>query len=70
MAFGVPHDAMLEFSATSAGWSAATPRVDVAYRCFVFSGNAAQELAKMKQREVVCQLGASPALREIYEGSG
>ncbi len=68
--FGLPQDAMLEFSATSAGWSAATPRDDVAYRCFVFSGNAVQELVEMKEHEVVCQLGASRALREMYEGSG
>ena len=65
--FRVPEDAMLEFSATSAGWSAATPPDDVAYRCFVFSGNAAQELAEMKEHGVVCQLGASRALREMYE---
>ena len=68
--FGLPQDAMLEFSATSAGWSAATPRDDVAYRCFVFSGNAPQELPEMKEHEVVCEYGASPVLREMYEGSG
>ena len=69
-AFGVPQDAMLEFSATSNGWSATTPRDDVAYRCFVYSGNATPELAEMNEREVVCQhegARASRALREMYE---
>ncbi len=68
--FGVPEDAMLEFSATSTGWSATTPRDDVDYRCFVFSGNATPELAEMKEHEVVCQTEnakASRALRERYE---
>jgi hypothetical protein len=72
-AFGVPQDAMLEFSATSNGWSATTPRDDVAYRCFVYSGNATPELAEMKEREVVCQTEnakANRALREMYGGSG
>ena len=71
--FGVPRDAMLEFSATSTGWSAATPRDGVAYRCFVFSGDAPQELDGAEQHEVVCQpdaAKANPALREMYEGSG
>ncbi len=71
--FGVPLDAMLEFSATSTGWSATTPRDDVDYRCFVYSGEAPQELAGMKEHEVVCQserAKASRALREMYEGSG
>ena len=67
VAFGVPHDAMLEFSATSEGWSAVTARDDVAYRCFVYSGNATQQLTDMKEHEVVCEPGASPVLREIYE---
>ena len=70
VAFGVPQDAMLEFSATSSGWSATTPRDDAAYRCFVDPGNAAPELAGMKQHEVVCQpetARASHALREMYE---
>ena len=73
VAFGVPQDAMLEFSGTSTGWSATTPRDDVAYRCFVYSGNATPELAEMKEHEVVCQTEnakASRALREMYEGSG
>ena len=70
VAFGVPHDTMLEFSATSAGWSAATPQVDAAYRCFVFSGDAAEGLARVKQPEVVCRDGVSPALREMYEAAG
>ena len=73
VAFGVPRDAMLEFSATSTGWSAATPRDGVAYRCFVFSGDAPQELDGAEQHEVVCQpdaAKANPALREMYEGSG
>ncbi len=68
--FGVPQDAMLEFSATSTGWSATTPRDDVAYRCFVHSGSATPELAEMKEHEVVCQTEnakASRALRETYE---
>ncbi len=68
--FGVPQDAMLEFSATSTGWSATTPRDDVDYRCFVYSGEAPQELAGMKEHEVVCQserVKASRALREMYE---
>ncbi len=68
--FGVARDAMLEFSATSTGWSATTPRDDVDYRCFVFSGNATPELAEMKEHEVVCQTEnakASRALRERYE---
>ncbi len=65
--FGVPRDAMLEFSATSEGWSAVTARDDVAYRCFVYSGNATQQLTDMKEHEVVCEPGASPVLREIYE---
>ena len=63
---------MLEFSATSTGWSASTPRDDVDYRCFVFSGDAAPELAWTNPHEVVCQLEtakASRALREMYEGS-
>ncbi len=68
--FGVPRDAMLEFSATSEGWSAVTARDDVAYRCFVYSGNATQQLTDMKEHEVVCQSEASPVLREIWEGSG
>ena len=70
--FGVPQDAMLEFTATSAGWSATTPRDDVAYRCFVFSGDAPKELAEVKEHEIVCQAEAAkanPALREMYEGS-
>ena len=81
--FGVPRDAMLEFSATSTGWSATTPRDDVDYRCFVFSGDAAPELAWTNPHvdeppqlawtnphEVVCQperAKASRALREMYE---
>jgi len=65
--FGVPEDAMLEFSATSEGWSAVTARDDVAYRCFVYSGNATQQLTDMKEHEVACEPGASPVLREIYE---
>ena len=69
VAFGVPHDSMLEFSATSAGWSAATPQVDAAYRCFVSSGDAAEGLTRVTQPEVVCRDGASPALREMYEAS-
>ncbi len=71
--FGVPEDAMLEFSATSTGWSATTPRDDVDYRCFVYSGNATPELAEMNEHEVVCQpetARVSRALREVYEGSG
>ncbi len=70
--FGLPRDAMLEFSVTSAGWSATTPRDDVAFRCFVFSGDAPKELAEMKEHEIVCQseaAKANPALREMYEGS-
>ena len=70
MEFGVPRDAMLEFSATSTGWSATTPRDDVDYRCFVYSGNAIQQLSEMKEHEVVCQsknAKASRALREMYE---
>ena len=69
--FGVPQDAMLEFTATSAGWSATTPRDDVAYRCVVFSGDAAQELAVMNEHEVVCQAEgakASRLMREMFEG--
>ena len=68
--FGVPEDAMLEFSATSNGWSATTPRDDVDYRCFVYSGNATPELTEMKEHEVVCQpekAKASRELREMYE---
>ncbi len=68
--FGIPEDAMLEFSATATGWSATTPRDDVAYRCFVYSGNATPELAEMKEHEVVCQTEnatASRALQEMYE---
>ena len=68
--FGVPRDAMLEFSATSTGWSATTPRDDVDYRCFVYSGDAPQELTEMEEHEVVCQLErakASRALQEMYE---
>ena len=73
VAFGVPRDAMLEFSVTSAGWSATTPRDGVAYRCFVFSGDAPQELAGTKEHDIVCQpeaAKANPALREMYEGPG
>lgn len=69
--FGLPEDVMLEFSATSAGWSAATPGDDVAYRCVVFSGDAAQELAVMNEHEVVCQAEgakASRLMREMFEG--
>ena len=77
VAFGLPRDSMLEFSATSAGWSATTPRDDVAFRCFVFSGeappgNAPQELAEMKEHEIVCQseaAKANPALLQMYEGT-
>ena len=50
--------------------SAATPRVDAAYRCFVSSGDAAQGLARTQRPEVVCRDGASPAPREMYEASG
>ncbi len=68
--FGVPRDAMLELSATSTGWSATTPRDDVHYRCFVYSGDAAKELASMKEQEVVCRpekAKVSRVLREMYE---
>ena len=67
--FGVPQDAMLKFSATSAGWSAATPQDDVA-RCFVFSGDAPQEVAEMREHEIVCEPEggkASRALREMWD---
>jgi hypothetical protein len=71
--FGIPEDAMLEFSATPTGWSATTPRDDVDYRCFVYSGSAVPAVFGMKEREVVCQpetARVSRALREMYEGSG
>ena len=60
--FGVPEDAMLEFSSTSAGWSAATPGGDVAYRCF------AQHTAA-GSRAVWCEHGAKGdrVMREWYE---
>ena len=67
---GVPEDSMLEFSATLTGWSATTPRDDVDYRCFVYSGDAPQELAKTKEHEIVCQpekAKVSRALQEMYE---
>ena len=70
MEFGVPEDSMLEFSATLTGWSATTPRDDVDYRCFVYSGDAPQELAKIKEHEIVCQpekAKVSRALQEMYE---
>jgi hypothetical protein len=68
--FGVPEDSMLEFSATLTGWSATTLRDGVAFRCFVYSGDALQELAEMTEHEVVCQseaAKANPALREMWE---
>ena len=71
--FGVPRDAMLEFSATSTGWSATTPRDDVDNRCFVYSGSAVPAVFGMKEHEIVCQpetARVSRALREVYEGSG
>ncbi len=71
VAFGVPRDAMLEFSVTSAGWSATTPRHGVAYRCFVFSGDPRQELAGTKEHEIVCQFEGARAgrlMQEMYEG--
>ena len=71
--FGLPRDSMLEFSATLTGWSATTPRQDVDYRCFVYSGDAPQELAGIKEHAIVCQSEAAKAnraLREMYEGSG
>jgi len=70
VALGVPQDAMLEFSATSNGWSATTRRDDVAYRCFVFSVDAPLELEEMKEHEIVCPPAAtraSPVLREMWE---
>ena len=66
----IPEDAMLEFSATSSGWSASTPKDDVAYRCFVQPGNAEAALGGMKQHEVVCQpetAQASRVLRDMHE---
>ena len=68
--FGLPRGAMLEFSATSAGWSATTPGGDVAHRCSVFSGNATQALAGMMEHKVVCQPEegkVNRAMREMYE---
>ena len=70
--FGVPRDAMLEFSVTSDGWSATTRGDDVAYRCFVFSGDAPEELAEMKEDAVMCQFDEARAgrlMRETYEGT-
>ena len=70
LGLGLPEDAMLEFSATSTGWSATTPRDDVDYRCFIYSGDAAPERAWTNPHEVVCQpetAKAGRALREIYE---
>ena len=69
--FGVPPDAMLEFSATSTGWSATTPRDDVDYRCFVYSGDAARVRYGLNEGEVLCRserAKAGRALREMYEG--
>ena len=57
---------MLEFSATSDGWSAATG--NGAYRCAVYSGNA--EVAGIAASEVVCEdddTKASRAMMEWYE---
>ncbi len=71
--FGVPRDAMLEFSATSTGWSATTPRDDVDNRCFVYSGSAVPAVFGMKEHEIVCQpekAKVSRALLEMYEASG
>ena len=68
--FGGPRDTLLEFSATSDGWSAATPREDAVYRCAVYSGNAAPEFAGMTAGEVACEeddTRASRAMREWYE---
>ena len=70
--FGGPRDTLLEFSATSDGWSAATPREDAAYRCAVYSGNAASELADMTAGEVFCEediTRASRAMREWYKAA-
>ncbi len=70
--FGGPRDTRLEFSATSDGWSAATPREDAAYRCAVYSGNAAPEFADMTAGEVACEediTRASHAMREWYKAA-
>ena len=68
--FGGPRDTLLKFSATSDGWSAATPGEDAVYRCAVYSGNAAPEFAGMTAGEVACEeddTRASRAMREWYE---
>ena len=60
--FGVPEDTMLEFSSTSAGWSAATPGDDAAYRCFA-------ERTYAGTQGFWCHPGetASRAIKEWYE---
>ncbi len=63
-------DTLLKFSATSDGWSAATPGEDALYRCTVYSGNAAPEFAGMTAGEVACEeddTRASRAMREWYK---
>ncbi len=68
--FGGPRDAMLEFSATSDGWSAATPQENPAYRCAVYSDSATPVVAYMTAGKVACEVvdrGASRAIREWYE---
>jgi hypothetical protein len=70
--FGGPEDTVLEFSATSDGWSAATPGEDAVYRCAVYSGNAPPEFAGMTAGEVACEeddTRASRAMREWYKAA-
>ncbi len=67
--FGGPRDAMLELSATSHGWSAAT-KDNPAYRCAVYSGSATPVLDDMTVGEMACEdddTRASRAMREWYE---
>ena len=62
-----------ELSAACARWSPRRHEMTSPAAGFVFSRNAAQELARMKEHEIVCQpeaAKASRALREMYEDVG